>query len=119
MSSATFTFGRFNAPTEGGHGKLISAVQQHADSPRHTLPRMGAFGPRGRLAGRRTGERPRGDVAGIPLPKHHPRPQELQRWRLRAHANQTEITAYMVDGMHVPASGIGSLIVFSGLDEVY
>jgi hypothetical protein len=31
MSSATFTFGRFNAPTEGGHGKLISAVQQHAD----------------------------------------------------------------------------------------
>ena len=32
-------------------------------------------------------------------------------------ANQTEITAYMVDGMHVPASGIGSLIVFSGLDE--
>ncbi len=23
----------------------------------------------------------------------------------------------MVDGMHVPASGIGSLIVFSGLDE--
>jgi len=32
-------------------------------------------------------------------------------------ANQTEITAYMVDGMHVPASGIGSLVVFSGLDE--
>ena len=32
-------------------------------------------------------------------------------------ANQTEITSYMVDGMHVPASGIGSLIVFSGLDE--
>jgi HK97 family phage portal protein len=32
-------------------------------------------------------------------------------------SNQTEITAYMVDGMHVPASGIGSLIVFSGLDE--
>ena len=32
-------------------------------------------------------------------------------------ANQTEITAYMVDGMHVPATGIGSLIVFSGLDE--
>jgi HK97 family phage portal protein len=32
-------------------------------------------------------------------------------------ANQTEITSYMVDGMHVPASGIMSLIVFSGLDE--
>ena len=32
-------------------------------------------------------------------------------------ANQTEITQYMVDGMVVPASGIGSLIVFSGLDE--
>ena len=32
-------------------------------------------------------------------------------------ANQTEITSYMVDGMHVAASGIGSLIVFSGLDE--
>ena len=32
-------------------------------------------------------------------------------------ANQTEITSYMVDGMHVPASGNGSLIVFSGLDE--
>jgi HK97 family phage portal protein len=32
-------------------------------------------------------------------------------------ANQTLITEYMVDGMHVPASGVGSLIVFSGLDE--
>jgi HK97 family phage portal protein len=32
-------------------------------------------------------------------------------------ANQTEITSYMVDGLHVPATGIGSLIVFSGLDE--
>jgi HK97 family phage portal protein len=32
-------------------------------------------------------------------------------------ANQTEITSYMVDGMHVPASGLMSLIVFSGLDE--
>jgi HK97 family phage portal protein len=32
-------------------------------------------------------------------------------------ANQTEITSYMVDGMHVSASGIGSLVVFSGLDE--
>ena len=32
-------------------------------------------------------------------------------------ANQTEITSYMVDGMHVPPLGIGSLIVFSGLDE--
>ena len=32
-------------------------------------------------------------------------------------SNQTEITSYMVDGMHVPASGLNSLIVFSGLDE--
>ncbi len=34
-------------------------------------------------------------------------------------ANQTEITSYMVDGLHVPATGIGSLIVFSGLDRNY
>jgi hypothetical protein len=31
MSHATFTFGRFNPPTESGHGKLISAVQSHAE----------------------------------------------------------------------------------------
>lgn len=31
MSHATFTFGRFNPPTESGHGKLVSAVQQHAE----------------------------------------------------------------------------------------
>ncbi len=31
MSQATFTFGRFNPPTESGHGKLISAVQAHAE----------------------------------------------------------------------------------------
>lgn len=31
MSNATFTFGRFNPPTETGHGKLVSAVQSHAD----------------------------------------------------------------------------------------
>jgi len=31
MSNATFTFGRFNPPTEEGHGKLVSAVQQHAE----------------------------------------------------------------------------------------
>lgn len=31
MSKATFTFGRFNPPTESGHGKLISAVQNHAE----------------------------------------------------------------------------------------
>ena len=30
MSRATYTFGRFNVPTEAGHGKLISAVQAHA-----------------------------------------------------------------------------------------
>lgn len=31
MSKATFTFGRFNPPTEVGHGKLVSAVQAHAE----------------------------------------------------------------------------------------
>ena len=31
MSRATFTFGRFNAPTESGHGKLVGAVQAHAE----------------------------------------------------------------------------------------
>jgi dephospho-CoA kinase len=31
MSQATWTFGRFNPPTESGHGKLISAVQAHAE----------------------------------------------------------------------------------------
>ena len=31
MSHATFTFGRFNPPTESGHGKLVSAVQKHAE----------------------------------------------------------------------------------------
>ena len=30
MSSAVATFGRFNAPTEIGHGKLIKAVQNYA-----------------------------------------------------------------------------------------
>lgn len=30
MSNATFTFGRFNPPTESGHGKLINAVKNHA-----------------------------------------------------------------------------------------
>jgi HK97 family phage portal protein len=31
--------------------------------------------------------------------------------------NQTEITSYMIDGLTIPASGTGSIIVFSGLDE--
>lgn len=31
MSHATFTFGRFNPPTESGHGKLVGAVQSHAE----------------------------------------------------------------------------------------
>jgi hypothetical protein len=31
MSKATWTFGRFNPPTEAGHGKLVSAVQSHAE----------------------------------------------------------------------------------------
>jgi len=39
MSKATFTFGRFNPPTEIGHGKLVSAVQDHAEktSGRHYI----------------------------------------------------------------------------------
>lgn len=32
MSHAVFTFGRFNPPTEAGHGKLISAVKSHAEA---------------------------------------------------------------------------------------
>ena len=32
MSHAVFTFGRFNPPTEAGHGKLINAVKSHAES---------------------------------------------------------------------------------------
>jgi HK97 family phage portal protein len=32
-------------------------------------------------------------------------------------SNSTEITAYQIDGIEVPQSGIGSIIVFSGLDE--
>lgn len=31
MSHAVFTFGRFNPPTETGHGKLVSAVKSHAE----------------------------------------------------------------------------------------
>jgi hypothetical protein len=31
MSRATFTFGRFNVPTEEGHGTLVKAVQAHAE----------------------------------------------------------------------------------------
>jgi hypothetical protein len=31
MSKATWTFGRFNPPTESGHGKLVHAVQSHAE----------------------------------------------------------------------------------------
>ena len=32
-------------------------------------------------------------------------------------AQQTEITEYLIDGLFIPASGVGSIIVFSGLDE--
>ena len=32
-------------------------------------------------------------------------------------ANQTEITEYLIDGLFIPATGVGSIIVFSGLDE--
>lgn len=31
MKHAVFTFGRFNPPTEAGHGKLIDAVKSHAE----------------------------------------------------------------------------------------
>jgi dephospho-CoA kinase len=47
MSKATFTFGRFNPPSEAGHGKLVSAVKDHAEKsggshyvfPSHTQDR--------------------------------------------------------------------------------
>lgn len=32
-------------------------------------------------------------------------------------ANQTEITAYLIDGQYIPSNGVGSIIVFNGLDE--
>ena len=32
-------------------------------------------------------------------------------------AQQTEITEYRIDGMAIPSAGVGSIIVFSGLDE--
>jgi phage portal protein BeeE len=32
-------------------------------------------------------------------------------------SNSTEITAYQIDGLDIPVSGVGSIIVFSGLDE--
>jgi HK97 family phage portal protein len=32
-------------------------------------------------------------------------------------AQQTEITEYLIDGLFIPASGVGSIIVFSGMDE--
>jgi HK97 family phage portal protein len=31
--------------------------------------------------------------------------------------NQTEITSYKIDGLDIPVSGVGSIIVFSGMDE--
>lgn len=31
MKHAVFTFGRFNPPTEAGHGKLVDAVKSHAE----------------------------------------------------------------------------------------
>ena len=31
--------------------------------------------------------------------------------------NQTEITSYKIDGLDIPVSGVGSIIVFAGLDE--
>jgi HK97 family phage portal protein len=35
----------------------------------------------------------------------------------KTNANQTEIVGYTVDGMDVPPMGVGSLVVFNGLDE--
>ena len=34
MSKATMAFGRFQPPTEAGHGKLVQAVQSHAENTR-------------------------------------------------------------------------------------
>jgi HK97 family phage portal protein len=39
------------------------------------------------------------------------------RVTFNTNAQQTEITEYLIDGLFVPASGVGSIIVFSGLDE--
>ena len=35
----------------------------------------------------------------------------------KTNANQTEIVGYTVDGLDVPSMGVGSLVVFNGLDE--
>jgi HK97 family phage portal protein len=40
-----------------------------------------------------------------------------ERVTYNTNAAQTEITEYLIDGMHIPQSGVGSIIVFSGLDE--
>ena len=40
-----------------------------------------------------------------------------ERVTYNLNTNQTEITEYLIDGMHIPATGVGSIIVFSGLDE--
>ena len=40
-----------------------------------------------------------------------------ERITLRLNANQTEITGYQVDGIMTPSMGVGSLVVFNGLDE--
>jgi HK97 family phage portal protein len=39
------------------------------------------------------------------------------RVTFNTNAQQTEITEYLIDGMFIPQSGVGSIIVFSGLDE--
>ena len=39
------------------------------------------------------------------------------RVTFNTNAQQTEITEYLIDGLFIPASGVGSIIVFSGLDE--
>ena len=39
------------------------------------------------------------------------------RVTFNTNAQQTEITEYLIDGLFTPASGVGSIIVFSGLDE--
>lgn len=40
-----------------------------------------------------------------------------QRVTIQTNGNASEITGYLVDGMPVPDSGVGSLVVFSGMDE--
>ncbi len=40
-----------------------------------------------------------------------------ERVTYKTNANQTEIIGYTIDGLDTPSMGVGSLVVFNGLDE--